>query len=61
MVPEGQRGSTAGDERAAPLPLHQYWFILLRRKWLILLVLALSIGLTTFVTLRQTKQYMASA
>ena len=61
MAPEAQRGPATGEERAAPLPLHQYWFILVRRKWLILAALALSLGVTTFVTLRQTKLYLASA
>jgi polysaccharide biosynthesis transport protein len=60
VVAEGQRGPTSGDERATPGP-RRYRVVLLRRKWLILLVLALSLGLTTFVTLRQTKRYLASA
>jgi capsular exopolysaccharide synthesis family protein len=39
----------------------QYWFVVVRRRWLILLTVAVALATSTFTTLRQTKLYEASA
>jgi succinoglycan biosynthesis transport protein ExoP len=58
---EAQPGPAVIDERPQPLPWLQYWFVLVRRRWLILAAVVLCLGAGTFLTLRQVKVYEASA
>jgi hypothetical protein len=39
----------------------QYWFVVVRRRWMILLAVALSVAATAFVTVRQPKLYLAAS
>jgi len=61
VEPEIRGVAPQAEESAQTLPLHYYFFIVLRRKWVIIAALAFSLALATVITLRETKLYQASA
>src|SRR5207245_357507 len=48
-------GTAGGD----PFPLAEYWRLLVKRRWIILLAFVVVVGMTTLYTLRQTRIYEA--
>lgn len=52
-------GGTQGEEE--PIDLRAYWEILLKRRWIVLLVFVAAVASTAVFTLRQPKIYSASA
>ncbi|HEY3355289.1 MAG TPA: polysaccharide biosynthesis tyrosine autokinase [Polyangia bacterium] len=60
-APRPGPAAPAPEEGGRGLPLMQYWFVIVRRRWMILLAVVLALGGATFTTLRQPKIYQAAA
>jgi uncharacterized protein involved in exopolysaccharide biosynthesis len=54
---QSSQHQTAEEE---PIDLRKYWAILLKRKWAVLLVFVLCVGVTAVFTLRQKKIYSST-